>query len=355
MPGGSGIISGSGVSASNNITVAATVQGTTSTAVIRVQTLGEAGGANRGITITSPYGNMAIDAAAVAAIGRTADVSATYSVTAGANGDVMISLTLSRNGIAITNYGGGFIIITIPYVLPSGARWTQVVPYLRAAGGLELVMGGYNADTKHVILYLRHLSDYVIKLNNKPYESRGVRYDPNLDWAVQRGLLDDFVNDGRITVVTEEIDRGYFLAAIMKALGIQLPAVFTVEQFSDVSGKNAAYIRAARELGIVGGVGENRFEPDRPLTRGELFQIVNNLIRTQLTNVSSQKTNRKVSDFADADAVPEWLKPTLDKLLELGVVQGDGMNLRVREGFDINAFSAALQKIATDPVIRALN
>jgi hypothetical protein len=354
---GGGISAGGGVSASvsaPNITVSATVQGTASTAVISAQTLGEAGGANRGITVTSPYGNVAIDAIAVNAIGRAAAVSVTYTVAADANSDLTVSLTISRNGSAITNYGRGIVKITVPYVLPSGARWTQVVPYLRIDGGLQLVMGGYNVNTRCVEMYLRHLSDYVIKLNNKQYESRGVRYDPNLDWAAQRGLLDKYINDGR-TSVGIEIARGDFLIALMKALGIQPPSVFTVEQFSDVNGEDAAYIRAARELGIVGGVGENRFDPDRPLTRGELFQIANNLIRTRMSTVNSQKTNRKVSGFADADTVPEWLKPTLGTLLEIGVVQGDGTHLRVKDSLDIDAFCAALQKMASDPVIRALN
>jgi hypothetical protein len=327
-------------------TVTAVVKDAESNAVIKAQLLRESGNADKAITVTSPLGDIVIDEAAVKAIGGTADVAVSYKVVKDADGGINISVTLIRDRAAITNFGSGIVMMLIPYTRPNGIRWTQIVPYYNNNGKLELVMGGYNVNTKRVEIQLRHLSDYVVKVNDKQYEGRGGWYDDSLDWAVQRDLLNKFIVDGQINAA-QNVSRSDFVAALMKALGIQPLTKFTVEQFYDVSGENAAYIRTARQLGIVSGIGGNKFDPDRISKRGEQFQIVYNLIQAKISTVVSQNTNRKISDFRDADTVPEWLRPALSELLKLGVVQGDGTNLNVKDDFTIGQISVVLQRMAT--------
>ncbi|MDR2357401.1 MAG: S-layer homology domain-containing protein [Oscillospiraceae bacterium] len=354
--GGGGSYSGgaSGSSSSTgtttlNTTVAAAVEGGTATAAVRAQLFRDAAAAGSAITIESSLGDIVMDAAAVKALGGSADGTIEFTVITDPNGEISISIKLTLGGSTITDFGKGIVTISIPYTLASGTRWTQIVPYFVNDGKLELVMGGYSATTKSVDLQLRHLSDYVVKVNDKQYEGRGGWYDDSLDWAVQRDLLDKFIVDGKINAA-QDVSRGDFVTALLKALGIQPLTTFTAEQFSDVSGENAAYIRTARELGVVNGVGGGRFYPDVTAKRGEQFQIVYNLIKANISTVSSKSTDRKIEDFQDADAVPGWLKPALSELLRLGVIQGDGTNLRVKDDFTVGEFCVVIQKMAAPKV-----
>ncbi|MDR1641517.1 MAG: S-layer homology domain-containing protein [Clostridiales bacterium] len=327
-------------------TVKASVNGKTATAILTARLLKEAGDEGDAITVTSPLGTVVVDAASVKDIGFTTDVVVTYTVEALASGAVDISADITRKGTQITTFGKGIITISIPYALPNGVNWTQVVPYRKVNDSLELVMGGYNVGTKNVDLYLRHLSDYAIRVSDKKYEGRGGWYDESLDWAVQRGLFDKFIVDGGINAA-QDVSRADFVVALLKSLGIQTLDSYKLNQFSDVSGENAEYILTARQLGIVSGVGNNLFDPNSTSKRGEQFQIVYNLIQADLTSVVSQNTNRKISDFKDSASVPQWLNPALTELLRLGVVQGDGTNLNVGDNFSIGQISVVLQKMAS--------
>ncbi|MDR1639066.1 MAG: S-layer homology domain-containing protein [Clostridiales bacterium] len=327
-------------------TIVASVKGGTATATIRALLLKQAADDGEAITITSTLGNFLIDPAAVKEIGHTTDVVATYSVELSGVGGLLLSATLDRKGAEITTFGKGIITLAIPYTLPNNVRGTQVVPYYSNNGKLSVVMGGYNAEKKNVELFLRHLSDYVVKVNDLQYEGSGGWYDASLDWAAQRGLIDRFVVNGQINAA-QNVTREDFVVALLKSLGIEPLDSFKVGQFSDVSGENAEYIRTARQLGIIDGVGNNLFAPEVTSKRGEQFQIAYNLIQANFSSVEGQGANKKLSDFNDAASVPNWLKPALTELVKLGVVQGDGANLNVGDNFTVGQACSVLQRMAS--------
>jgi hypothetical protein len=350
--------SGSGSASYNNLyysapaqaplstTIVATVKGNTATATIRALLLKQAGDDNESITITSALGDFLIDPAAVKEVGYTTDVVATYSVDAAGIGGLLLSATLDRNGAEITAFGKGIITLAIPYTLPNNARGTQVVPYYSNNGKLSVVMGGYNAEKKKVELFLRHLSDYTVKVNDLQYEGSGGWHDASLDWAAQRGLINSHLVNGQINAA-QNVTREEFVVALLKSLGIEPLDSFKIGQFSDVSGENAAYIRTARQLGISVGVGNNLFAPESASKRGEQFQIAYNLIQAGFSSVESNDSSKKLSDFNDAASVPGWLKPALTELAKLGVVQGDGANLNVGDNFTVGQACSVLQRMAS--------
>ncbi|AZN39947.1 S-layer homology domain-containing protein [Paenibacillus albus] len=264
------------------------------------------------------------------------------------NNDVVVKSSVILGGKGVSSFGKGIVRLRVPFTLASGVKTTQVVPYYlnESTSKLELVMGGYNSAMTTVDLQLRHFSIYVVKVSNKKYEGHGGWFDSNLDWAVQRNLLEKYIVVGKIDVA-QEVSRADFVVSLMKALGIQPLSTFKVKQFADVSGADASYIRTAKELGIITGVGNNHFDPNHTSKRGEQFQIVYNLIKAKISTVDSKNTNKNISDYKDAASVPNWLKPALSELLKLGVIQGDGTNLKVKDNFTIAEFCVVLKKMAT--------
>lgn len=55
--------------------------------------------------------------------------------------------------------------------------------------------------------------------------------------------------------------------------------------FNDVSGWSTGWIEQAHELGIVQGIGNGNFDPDRPITRAEAAKIVAKSIEKQDTTI----------------------------------------------------------------------
>jgi hypothetical protein len=206
------------------------------------------------------------------------------------------------------------------------------------------------AATKTIDMSLRHFSKYVIKVNDVKYAVSGGWHNDTLDYAVQRGLLDNYIADGSLDAA-QGVTRGDFVASVMKAMGIQPLDAFEAEQFNDVldGDPNAAYLRTAKELGVVSGVdaAHTIFQPDKVATRGEQFQVVYNLIKAGLTNARQKDTGRGLSFASDADAIPGWLRPAVAELLKLGVVEGDdARRLNAANDFTVGETAAVLDRLS---------
>ena len=72
-----------------------------------------------------------------------------------------------------------------------------------------------------------------------------------------------------------EITRAEAVKIVLLVKGIEVPDI-TSAPFADVplDAWYAKYVAKAKELNIVGGVGNNKFEPNRSITRAELSKVV---------------------------------------------------------------------------------
>jgi hypothetical protein len=95
--------------------------------------------------------------------------------------------------------------------------------------------------------------------------------------------------------------------------------------FTDVSPAQyyAPYIAWARENGIVMGVGENRFEPDRDITRQEMAAVFTRYMAFMKINPVVSADYRI---FTDEDAIDDYAKQPIQVLNKLGIILGVGNN-----------------------------
>ena len=132
----------------------------------------------------------------------------------------------------------------------------------------------------------------------------------------------------------------------MKANGIEPLQSFTAEQFDDVSGVNAGYIRTARELGIINGTGGNMFEPGRAAKRVEFYQIMKNMLDAGLSAAPDADTGKTSADFPDSADISGWAREATDELVRRGIILGDG-GLDAQGGFNVGTLSAVLNRLPT--------
>ena len=94
---------------------------------------------------------------------------------------------------------------------------------------------------------------------------------------------------------------------------VKTPQTAAKEKFNDVSGSHWAfkYVNELSEAGIVSGVSENSFEPDRKILREEFVKMI----------VNSLNKQGGIDNFTDSDK-NSWYSPYLATASEIGLVEG---------------------------------
>lgn len=126
------------------------------------------------------------------------------------------------------------------------------------------------------------------------------------------------------------ITRADFVTVLGRMAAID-QSKFTKNAFKDVhGGYYAAYVNWASENGIVQGVGNGKFDPNRPITREEMAVMMNKFL--QVTNKKLSEKESKV--FTDGGTIAPWAKEAVGAMAKKGIVKGmeDG-SFRPKSGF----------------------
>lgn len=116
------------------------------------------------------------------------------------------------------------------------------------------------------------------------------------------------------------ITRGEFVSILGRMAGAS--ASNTATAFGDVpSGVYyAGYVAWAQSKGIVTGVSQGRFEPNRSITREEMAVMLTKFLASQ--NKSYAATG--YATFSDGSSIAGWAKDSVDKMTRQGILSGMG-------------------------------
>jgi hypothetical protein len=138
------------------------------------------------------------------------------------------------------------------------------------------------------------------------------------------------------------LTRGMLLAVLVKLANVE-PA--RAAGFDDVSPEKyySQYIGWAAANGLVTGVGNNRFRPDKAVTREELAAILNKFIKYLNLNYRAEDTKIKLRDI---ESISFWAKDAAKNMLTMGIMQTDPENSFSPDKIVTRAeFAAILRKI----------
>ena len=128
------------------------------------------------------------------------------------------------------------------------------------------------------------------------------------------GLL--FTPQANAATKTQDVTRGEYITAIVKALEFELSDGETLE-FTDVDAQLAPYVEAAQKMGIIKGATSTTFKPSQKLTREHAFLIASRAIKseevfsTDLLDKFKDKSSFKTNEFVE-----------LSRSVGLGLLQG---------------------------------
>ena len=155
-----------------------------------------------------------------------------------------------------------------------------------------------------------------------PFEDIG-----GVEWAVEAicELYDKKVINGKSLTVfdpSSPVTRAEFVKMTVLAFGLASSGETTSFADVDRSAWYAPYVDVAFSLGIVSGVGEGNFKPDKFITREESAVIL-----CRLLDFIGFATTESKTVFSDENAISDWAKDSVKKLHGSGFINGRGDNL----------------------------
>ncbi|RAV06437.1 S-layer homology domain-containing protein [Paenibacillus sp. YN15] len=125
----------------------------------------------------------------------------------------------------------------------------------------------------------------------------------------------------------EPVTRADFLMLLVNALEL---AAEPGGSFADVE-ENAYYAEAvgiARRLGIAEGADDNRFHPETPISRQDIFTLVARAMVLAGKLDASEARPEALTRFADSASLASYAVKSAALLAEAGMIQGDNQGIR---------------------------
>ena len=243
-----------------------------------------------------------------------------------ASGSIIFKVTdVNGNEIDWNDYANP-VTVYMPYLLPQDVSAHQVV-LVHANGtivprswyadgwlyGKISKPGTYDAAIKP----LANFSDTSGKWMAEAVNYMGIR-------AIITGRGFTGEGDNRMPYFAPDspITRAEFLTLIMRAFSPEPQGTWLVQQFSDVPDGVYYYelTLRAKALGIVGGVGENRLNPDDVITRQDMFAMTYRAM--EILNMLPEAMTAEFVLFNDGGAVADYAVNPIQILAKLKLANG---------------------------------
>ncbi|WP_051251125.1 glycosyl hydrolase 53 family protein [Paenibacillus harenae] len=239
----------------------------------------------------------------------------------------VFDFSVKAGNAEITEFNGGTVKISVPYTpMTSEKKNAIVVYYIDKSGNLKPVRGGYDAATGKVNFQTTHFSNYAVGYNEVKFNDVTSKnwYSDAVGYLAAREIANGV--GGSTFAPEKNVTRADFLMMVMDAYGIETDAAIN-DNFSDAGNKYyTEYLGTARKLGLVSGVGGNKFMPEATISRQDMSVILFNILK-QLDELPSGKNGKSYERFVDTAAVAGYAKDAMKLLVEAGMIDGNGNEL----------------------------
>ena len=242
------------------------------------------------------------------------------------------SVTISyvdKNGKTqtITSLGSGTATLSIPYTPGKNEAVGYLFGvYVDAKGKAQRISGSaYDANSGSLLIPAGHFSVYGVGYTapSAKFTDIGTHWGKEaIDYVVGRGLLSGtskttFAPDTAMT-------WGMLVTALGRLAGVDVKA-YTTNSFTDVKASSTfhPYIEWAYKKGIVQGIGNQQFAPDRAITREEIAVIFANYAKA--TGYKLPVTREAVT-YADASSIGSIYKAAVTAMQQAGIMMGEQNN-----------------------------
>jgi len=238
----------------------------------------------------------------------------------------LIQLTLAIDGKQIEwNNPDAPVMVTIPYK-PTVAELANsesiVIWYIDGSGkAVSVPNGHYDLTTGTVTFATTHFSYYAVGYNKVSFTDVAANawYNKAVNFIAARGIA---TGTGSNFSPEVKLTRGQFIVMLMKACSIA-PDANLEDNFADAGNTYyTSYLAVAKRLGISTGMGNNRFAPEKEITRQEMFNLLYNALKI-VGRLPQGNSGKSLSSFSDAGQVASWAKDSMELLVEAEIIGGN--------------------------------
>lgn len=229
--------------------------------------------------------------------------------------------------ISILNFGDSKITVEIPYSIPSGELPEAIAVFnLSEAGDIKNEKGKFNVEKGTISFTTSYLSKYVLLAKQVTFQdvSKQEWYYQAVTFLAARDIVK---GTSRETFAPNKaLSRAEFLVMLMRTFQIA-PDVTSMDTFVDAGDKYySPYLRTAKSHGYVTGTGDNRFDPDRNISREEMIVMLYNFLENT-GQLPERSLVTDIRNFADGGSISDYARAKVDYLIKSQVIKGTGNKL----------------------------
>ncbi|MCM3761888.1 S-layer homology domain-containing protein [Alkalihalobacillus oceani] len=269
--------------------------------------------AGHSVVVQTPLGDMTIDAETVAQLaGR--ELSIEIGQAAQVNGQPVRTVNLLSDGEEVTDFTGK-VTVTVPYeqAAANGLVVYQVTDEGRVIVPLSRVVDG------QIVFIADGSGTFTVGSNAKSFtDTAGHWSEEHISFVTARELFlgvseNEFAPNNSMT-------RGMLATVLGRLLGVEESRAGS-GGFTDVNAEAyyAPYIAYASEHGIVNGLGNGQFAPNREVTREEMATMVARFMEHAQIQAG---TLNSYAGFEDDGAIAPWAAEAIQLLQEADILDG---------------------------------
>ncbi|MBR2973389.1 MAG: S-layer homology domain-containing protein [Clostridia bacterium] len=243
--------------------------------------------------------------------------------------DVWMRSWIDGNGdmyLVLMNMTTGDVEVDIPYVSENGKFTVGEFVAKPVNGDTRTLVGNGRIQTTlsdiQVALYKVNANVDTAVLSQPVFDDMA-----GYEWAANAVELlnsKDIINNKGVGVYApaENITRADFAGFIIRTLGLEEKGA---ENFADVDPNHeyAKEIATGKALGIFNGTGDNKFEPNAPISRQDLMTMCYRGMKTAGVT-SGMVSNAWIESFTDSGAISDYAVEAIAAMIENSIVRGNG-------------------------------
>ncbi len=237
-------------------------------------------------------------------------------------------------------FDDGNVTVSLPYKAANDILGKHAVVY--SYDGKKLVSVGSAATYEDGVITFNtsKITPYLVTIEEVGFEDIKNHWGKDaINFVAARGIFNG-VSETKFDP-DSQISRGMLVTVLGRLDQIDVAGYNCM--FADVD-KNmyyAPYIEWARRNNIVGGTGDNKFEPDRSVNRQEIAVIVSRYLEYK-----GKKLDSAAVQYSDVSSIDSWAKEFVYKVNNAGIITGVGTEFQPKEKATRAQAATILKRIA---------
>ncbi len=229
--------------------------------------------------------------------------------------------------------------LTLRYEAKPNEDVNALVVYKRdEQGNLEIVKASaYDPVTRTMRFIGEEGGDYIVGHHPKSFHDTNMWAKDAISYLAARGIIDG-VGDGKFEP-QRRITRAEFIK-ILVSIAVDIDSgEYGDSGYKDVKSDAwyAKYISWATKNGVASGYEDESFRPEDPITREQMALVLSNFGYVIGLKLEAEKEG---GEFADADRIGSWAEDAIRKMQEAGIIHGKTGGIYDPKGYTTRAEAA---------------